>query len=165
MYTQQASAPWVAAIATVALVTAAACDSTVTGDGGEDGTGGTAGSASAAGGASDQGDGGAGGAPASSGDSTVTSSTTATGSGSGGAANCTLEELTVTPGNGGPTDQCNAIYTCDNGVVVTVECDGENDGTYTSLCSCQIGSTWADGGLVEGEGEAACPAGFANCMQ
>jgi hypothetical protein len=164
MYTKLASAPSVAAIILV-LVTSAACGSTVTGGDGSDGAGGTAGSASADGGASDQGDVAAGGSPATSGDSTVTSSSTTTGAGSGGAANCTLQELTVTPGDVSPTDECNAIYTCDNGLVVTVECDGENDGTYTSLCSCHIGSTWADGGLVEGEGEAACPAGFLNCVQ
>ena len=164
MYTK-ASAPSVAAIAALALLTAAACDSTVTGGGGsEDGAGGSAGSATAVGGASDQGDGGAAGSPATSGDSTVSSSST-TGTGSGGAANCTLQELTVTPSENSPTDGCDATYTCDDGVVVTVECDGENDGTYTSLCSCFIGSTWAFGGLVEGEGEAACPAGFSNCMQ
>jgi len=79
---------------------------------------------------------------------------------------CVLDELVVIPSELSPTDGCEATYVCDGDAVLFVECDGENDGTNTSLCSCNVGSksaNWKDGGLVAGEGEEACLAGYANC--
>ncbi|NUP13423.1 MAG: hypothetical protein HOW73_45880 [Polyangiaceae bacterium] len=76
---------------------------------------------------------------------------------------CELVEIVVEPSVNSPTDGCAGTYQCDGGVVLLVECDGENDGTYTSLCTCDVNGSWHDGGLVEGEGEPACLAGFANC--
>lgn len=78
---------------------------------------------------------------------------------------CELEgEIVVTPSELSPTDHCEAHYGCDGDVVLRVECDAENDGTGTSLCQCHIGSDARYGGLVEGEGEDACRAGYLNCL-
>lgn len=78
---------------------------------------------------------------------------------------CTLDSMTVTPSELSPTDGCRGVYRCD-GDEITVECDGENDGTFTSLCSCEgSGSYWGLGVLVAGEGPESCQAGIAECLE
>ena len=70
--------------------------------------------------------------------------------------------VVVTPSDLSPTDGCEATYTCNAGTMV-VTCDGENDGTNTSLCSCHLNGQSRYGGLVGGEGVDACLNGLLNC--
>jgi hypothetical protein len=86
--------------------------------------------------------------------------------GAPGAENCVLREVTTTPTNLSPTDQCDATYDCDDDRAFTVSCDGENDGTNTSLCSCHSGQTgWNSGDLFQGEGPETCLAAAATCAE
>jgi hypothetical protein len=65
-----------------------------------------------------------------------------------------------------PTDQCTIPFTCDAGLHVEVKCDGENDGTFTSLCSCYIdGKHVALDGLFAGEAPDSCHAAVGQCLQ
>ncbi|MFO0547053.1 MAG: hypothetical protein U0271_01630 [Polyangiaceae bacterium] len=86
--------------------------------------------------------------------------------GSGGAGNlpesCVLEEMIITPTDLSATDGCHGVYTCDGSSVV-IECDGENDGTGTSLCACTRAGQTTQLGLIEGEGEGACDRGLLAC--
>ncbi len=77
------------------------------------------------------------------------------------AASC----INVSPTHLSPTDGCEWQLTCDGNIQLTVECDGENDGTNTSLCTCHIdGDTTKDAGLVQGEGVEACLNAYINCL-
>lgn len=60
-------------------------------------------------------------------------------------------------------DKCEAELHCAGGVVLAITCDGENDGTGTSLCTCFVGEAQKHGGLVEGERATACANAVANC--
>ncbi len=62
-------------------------------------------------------------------------------------------------------DKCEAELHCAGGVVLDITCDGENDGTGTSLCTCFVGDAQKHGGLVEGERAAACANAVANCLE
>ncbi|MBL8744414.1 MAG: hypothetical protein JNK04_25075 [Myxococcales bacterium] len=73
--------------------------------------------------------------------------------------------ISVTETHLSPTDGCEWTLGCDGGRTLVVECDGENDGTNTSLCSCFLdGEFVKDAGLVQGEGVDACKAGYINCV-
>ena len=77
------------------------------------------------------------------------------------AASC----INVSPTHHSPTDGCEWQLTSDGNIQLTVECDGENDGTNTSLCTCHIdGDTTKDAGLVQGEGVEACLNAYINCL-
>ena len=54
-----------------------------------------------------------------------------------------------------PADRCDAEYVC-NGVTLLIHCDGENDGTGTSICEMC-------GELVQGEGIPACRDAITRC--
>lgn len=82
--------------------------------------------------------------------------------GLGGADSCGLDELKITA----PNDTCEATYTCDPGVEVWIECDGENDGTNTSLCGCKSGSKMAVvPGLIDAEAPDSCRIVLPACLQ
>lgn len=103
---------------------------------------------------------GLGGAPSTS-DQSEGGATNAS-EGLGGADSCSLDELKITA----PNDTCEATYTCAPGVEVWLECDGENDGTNTSLCGCKSGSlTAVVPGLVEAEAPESCHVALAACLQ
>jgi hypothetical protein len=79
-------------------------------------------------------------------------------------AACTTRYVSVSP-SVSPNDGCSLGLTCA-GRELWVECDGENDGTNTSLCEC-----WRDrqeqriGNLFPGEGPEACFAAAADCSK
>lgn len=79
---------------------------------------------------------------------------------------CDVEEVTVTPSELSPTDGCEATYTCSEGVLV-VSCDGENDGTGTSLCDCDADGEffYPYGELFEGEGPDSCFNALSSCVR
>jgi hypothetical protein len=65
-----------------------------------------------------------------------------------------------------PTDQCTIPFTCDTGMRLEVKCDGENDGTFTSLCECYIdGKRVGLDGLFAGEAPDSCFAAVSQCLQ
>jgi hypothetical protein len=73
--------------------------------------------------------------------------------------------IVVTATHYSPTDGCSWSLTCDGSFELVVECDGENDGTNTSLCGCLVDGEFAkDAGRVPGEGVDACMAGYKNCI-
>ena len=64
-------------------------------------------------------------------------------------------------------DQCAANYTCADGHTYVLECDGENDGTGTSLCTCYVDGQYqreASEPVFPGEGAAACSAAADLCI-
>lgn len=64
------------------------------------------------------------------------------------------------------TDWCGASYECEDDLSFRVECDGENDGTFTSLCSCTRGSThWSIPNVVQGEGPESCNNATMQCLE
>jgi hypothetical protein len=80
-------------------------------------------------------------------------------------AGCELSRVDEIPSEHSPTDGCDATYACDDGVELVVRCDGENDGSGTSLCSCAIGTDTRDAGApVDGEGAEACLAALDACV-
>jgi hypothetical protein len=107
------------------------------------------------------GGGGTGGASASTGGAYATA-------GSAGATqvgSCTLVSMTIVPTNLSPTDGCEATFACDGPRAIEVTCDGENDGTNTSLCDCREGrKTAAVNGTVPGEAPDSCLAGAQRCL-
>jgi hypothetical protein len=81
------------------------------------------------------------------------------------AGSCTVGSLTVTATELSPHDQCNATFYCPGARTVLVSCDGENDGTKTSLCSCGEGGKRASvSGTVPGEGPDSCLAAADRCL-
>ncbi len=80
-------------------------------------------------------------------------------------AACTTRQVTVSPSELSPTDQCGVALSCRDRDL-WVECDGESDGTGTSLCSC-----WLDrrpvtlrGNPYTGEGPRACFSAAVACV-
>jgi hypothetical protein len=64
------------------------------------------------------------------------------------------------------TDQCKTTALCDNAVELVTFCDGENDGTNTSLCDCYVNGNYYDHvGLVDGEGARACETAYSRCLK
>jgi hypothetical protein len=82
-----------------------------------------------------------------------------------GAPQCSTLGVEITP-DLTPTDQCTIPFTCDAGLRLEVKCDGENDGTFTSLCECYIdGKRVGLGGLFAGEAPGSCYAAVSQCLQ
>ncbi len=79
---------------------------------------------------------------------------------------CDLEGVIVTPSELSPTDGCRATYSCSEGKL-RVECDGENDGTGTSLCDCYADGEhfWPYHDLFEGEGPDSCFNALNSCVR
>jgi hypothetical protein len=79
---------------------------------------------------------------------------------------CTISSLEITRTDLSPTDGCEAQLSCPDEVAIVVGCDGENDGTNTSLCSCTTsdgrGVNLAD--LYDGEAPDACLSAAADCV-
>lgn len=79
-------------------------------------------------------------------------------------AACTARYVSVSPSELSPSDGCTLGLTCA-GREFWLECDGENDGTNTSLCQC-----WRDrqeqriGDLFPGDGPDACFSAAAECF-
>lgn len=122
-----------------------------------------------AGGAGDGGDNGSGGAD----DGVVTAGTGGIGptagtgggayTGNGRPADCALLSIS-TRADLSPTDQCTAVYVCA-GRQLEVSCDGENDGTNTSLCDCRSGEVrWHSPSLIQGEAPLSCSNGLVPCF-
>jgi hypothetical protein len=112
-------------------------------------------------------DAGPGSAGAPNTDPPVTSGGTGAGTGTPPAppTGCTLNSL-VTTESITPTDQCVAVYTCADGRSFEVSCDGENDGTNTSLCACSHGDTrWSVSGVVQGESPFSCTRAAHKCRE
>jgi hypothetical protein len=83
--------------------------------------------------------------------------------GNGRPADCALLSIT-TQADLSPTDQCTAVYVCA-GKELEVSCDGENDGTNTSLCDCRSGDVrWHSPSLVQGEAPLSCSNGLVPCF-
>lgn len=75
-----------------------------------------------------------------------------------GLADCVAVDV---PGGNGA---CEAVYECEGSGLVEVQCDGEEDGTNTSLCTCRVGSeSLRIEGLFPSEGPLACKHGAARC--
>lgn len=81
-------------------------------------------------------------------------------------AGCSVRYVSVNASEHSQTDGCTAALSCTGGDL-WVECDGENDGTNTSLCEC-----WRDrqehnlgGNPFPGEGPDACFAAAAECTK
>ena len=80
------------------------------------------------------------------------------------AEECALRESSEFASELSPTDGCTAVFDC-GGTTLRVECDGENDGTGTSGCMCEFGSTrHSYSSLVEAEGRGACEMGGPLCF-
>ena len=64
-----------------------------------------------------------------------------------------------------PTDRCRASFDCDDGREVSVSCDGENDGTDTSLCECELdGRTRPLPNPIRGEAPFSCERALELCL-
>lgn len=64
-----------------------------------------------------------------------------------------------------PTDRCRTDFSCDDGRQISVSCDGENDGTDTSLCECLIaGHTRSVTGVYRGEAPRSCERALEACL-
>lgn len=78
---------------------------------------------------------------------------------------CRASDVVITPAIGAPNDGCRAHFAC-GADALDVACDGENDGTGTSLCTCHrngyevrsIGSLW------KGEGIDTCTLAAERCL-
>lgn len=76
----------------------------------------------------------------------------------------------VSSGNAGselsPTDWCGTSYECEEGLSFSLRCDGENDGTFTSLCTCVQGSTsWNIPDVIQGEAPDSCNNAASVCFE
>lgn len=63
-----------------------------------------------------------------------------------------LEACELHEGYMSDEDSCVAVYGCDDSRRLEVECDGENDGTDTSLCTC-----WNNGERIDAVDELLFP--------
>lgn len=64
-------------------------------------------------------------------------------------------------------DQCEATFDCGDQGLLEVLCDGENDGTNTSLCECTRDGVPVDAvyqGLYPGEDASTCVAASVDCL-
>ncbi|HYJ08888.1 MAG TPA: hypothetical protein VEX18_07755, partial [Polyangiaceae bacterium] len=78
---------------------------------------------------------------------------------------CSLREGEVRASELSPGDFCESTFACDDGKHVQVECDGENDGTHTSMCACKIdGRAVPLGKLIAGEGPTSCDNALVKCL-
>lgn len=78
---------------------------------------------------------------------------------------CVMLGIQIIPGATTPTDQCSMPFQCAGDVRLEVSCDGENDGTFTSLCECYInGKLVPLDGLFKGEAPESCSAAVSLCL-
>jgi hypothetical protein len=78
---------------------------------------------------------------------------------------CDLRTTEVTASELSQTDGCRASFACDDGRQVSIACDGENDGTYTSLCECELGDrTVSLPKPVRGEAPLSCERALEPCL-
>jgi hypothetical protein len=79
-------------------------------------------------------------------------------------AGCTLQTFRTKPTTLSPVDGCDLVLRCGKSDVV-VGCDGENDGTSTSLCDCSRDgvSVRLPQSLYAGEAPASCVAAAQHC--
>jgi hypothetical protein len=78
---------------------------------------------------------------------------------------CELRTTELTASELSRTDACRASFSCDDGRQVSVSCDGENDGTHTSLCECQLGKlTVSLPKPIRGEAPFACERALEPCL-
>jgi hypothetical protein len=81
------------------------------------------------------------------------------------AGSCTGGPLKITSSPLSPTDGCDATFYCPGARTVLVRCDGENDGTGTSLCDCEENGRRASvSGTVPGEAPDSCLAAAERCL-
>jgi hypothetical protein len=75
-------------------------------------------------------------------------------------------DLVSSGSSGSPADRCSAGYDCEGRISLRVECDGENDGTFTSLCTCMYERTrWDIPNVVQGEGPESCNNATMQCLE
>jgi hypothetical protein len=87
------------------------------------------------------------------------------GAGAPGLGECQLQSIEVFPSELSETDRCLAVHACDNGVTLKIDCDGENDGTNTSICECMVGAMHrSPDGVFEGEAPESCEAALQTCQ-
>ena len=80
-------------------------------------------------------------------------------------AGCELEHTMLKPSELSPRDGCELRLRCGNTAVQT-QCDGENDGTNTSLCECErdgVRDAHVLKDLYQGEGPDSCLAAAVHC--
>jgi hypothetical protein len=78
---------------------------------------------------------------------------------------CTVSSLETTPTKESRNDQCRGTFFCPGARTIQVTCDGENDGTKTSLCSCEErGKRASVSGTVPGEAPDSCLAAADRCL-
>jgi hypothetical protein len=78
---------------------------------------------------------------------------------------CELKTAELAASNLSRTDECRASFSCDDGRRVSVSCDGENDGTSTSLCECQVdGRSISLPNPIRGEAPLSCERAFEACL-
>ncbi len=81
------------------------------------------------------------------------------------AGSCTGGPLEITPSEKSATDRCDATFYCPGARTILVTCDGENDGTGTSLCDCEErGKRASVNGTVPGEAPDSCIAAAGRCL-
>lgn len=80
-------------------------------------------------------------------------------------SSCTVSSLETVPTKESRNDQCRGTFFCPGARTVLVTCDGENDGTNTSLCDCEErGKRASLGGTVPGEAPDSCLAAADRCL-
>jgi hypothetical protein len=80
-------------------------------------------------------------------------------------ADCELEQMTLQPSEKSAMDGCDLRLRCGN-TRVKAGCDGENDGTSTSLCDCErdgVPDQQVMKDLYRGEAPDSCFAAAVDC--
>jgi hypothetical protein len=81
------------------------------------------------------------------------------------AGSCTVSSLETMATRESRNDQCRGTFFCPGARTVLVTCDGENDGTNTSLCDCEErGKRASVSGTVPGEAPESCLAAADRCL-
>jgi hypothetical protein len=79
---------------------------------------------------------------------------------------CTVSSLETTPTKLSRNDQCRGTFFCPGARTILVTCDGENDGTTTSLCDCEErGKRASLSDTVPGEAPDSCLAAADRCLK
>lgn len=80
-------------------------------------------------------------------------------------SSCTVSSLETIPTKESRNDQCRGTFFCPGARTVLVTCDGENDGTNTSLCDCEErGKRASLSSTVPGEAPDSCLAAADRCL-
>jgi hypothetical protein len=78
---------------------------------------------------------------------------------------CTVGKLETIPTELSRTDHCRGTFYCPGARTILVGCDGENDGTNTSLCECEErGKRASPSKPVPGEAPDSCIAAADLCL-